>query len=334
MRAARIAYLPAELAFIESRKDMPRRKILEGLVGAFGRDDLNEDHIKNLCSRRGWITRDVRPAIAFSEKEIAFVEARKDLPRKNIHLQFQGEFGRPDVIVEDVTRLCARQGWKTRTKAPAVCWTAKEIAFVEANQTLSRSDLLSAIAERFGRTDLKEENIKSLCSRRGFKTGRTGGFEKGVVPANKGKKCPPGVGGNSAAARKHQFKKGQVPKTYRGAGHERIDPDDGYVWLIVDEVNPHTGAATRPVMKHRYLWEKVNGPIPDEQVLKCLDGDRSNTDPSNWALIHRGVSSRLNAGHHRKTISYEEAPAELKPLILNVAKLKHAVGHRAKRKAA
>jgi hypothetical protein len=69
-------------------------------------------------------------------------------------------------------------------------------------------------------------------------------------------------------------------------------------------------------------------------VLKCLDGNKENCDPENWTPIARGVLSRLNAGHHRKTIAYDEAPAELKPLILKVAKLKHAVGHRAKRRAA
>ncbi|MHC2297885.1 hypothetical protein [Rhizobium mongolense] len=37
-------------------------------------------------------------------------------------------------------------------------------------------------------------------------------------------------------------------------GHERVDSKDGYIVTIVDEENPWTGAKTRPVHKHRWLW--------------------------------------------------------------------------------
>ena len=75
-------------------------------------------------------------------------------------------------------------------------------------------------------------------------------------------------------------------------------------------------------MKHRWLWEKQHGAIPADMVLKCLDSDKSNTDPSNWTLVSRAMLPRL-AG--RWSIAYDDAPAELKPLILNTAKLEQQV---------
>ena len=144
------------------------------------------------------------------------------------------------------------------------------------------------------------------------------------MPANKGKPCEPGKGGRHPNARKTQFKHGSRPHTWRGPGHESVD-DEGYVWLIVAETNPHTGADTRRVMKHRWLWEQANGPVPEGMVLKCLDGDKQNTDPANWELIPRAMLPRLNGRFGR---DYDKAPAELKPVLMTVAKLEHAARSR------
>jgi hypothetical protein len=70
---------------------------------------------------------------------------------------------------------------------------------------------------------------------------------------------------------------------------------------------------------HRIEWEKLNGPVPEGMVLKCK-GDPLNTDPSNWELIPRGLLPRLNGRFGR---GYDEAPADLKPTIMAVAKLEH-----------
>ena len=131
---------------------------------------------------------------------------------------------------------------------------------------------------------------------------------------NKGKKMP--FNENSART---QFKKGGLPHNHRGAGHERICPKDGYVILIVAERNPWTGAETRPVLKHRWLWEKANGPIPSGQVLKCLDGDKTNCDPGNWELVSQSMLPRLAGG--RKGKGYDQHAPELRPTVLAIAKL-------------
>ena len=80
-------------------------------------------------------------------------------------------------------------------------------------------------------------------------------------------------------------------------------------------------------MKHRWLWEKANGPLAKGMALYCLDGDRKNTDPSNWEAIPRGMLPRLNNRHGR---SYDTAPQELKPTLMLIAKVEHAVQEAAK----
>lgn len=190
---------------------------------------------------------------------------------------------------------------------------ADELAWIEAHKEMPRRDLHAMFVARFERDDVSLDNFTALCKRRGWLTGRTGQFVPGQVSHNKGRKgfCAPG----SEAG---WFRKGNRPHTWRGAGHEMVDPKDGYVWMIVDEVNPHTGAATRRVMKHRWLWEQANGSVPEGHVLKCLDGDRQNTDPANWTAVPRALLPRL---HGKSGRNYDAAEPEVKPAIMAVARL-------------
>lgn len=200
-------------------------------------------------------------------------------------------------------------------KGGRIIYEPEELAWIEQHKTLPRAEAHAMFCARFMRSDVSCENFKALCTRKGWKTGRTGQIEKGNVPFNKGRKgyCHPG-------SEKGHFRKGNRPHTWRGPGHERIDKREGYVVMIVDETNPWTGAPTRQVHKHRWLWERANGPLPDGQVLKCLDGNKTNTDPSNWVAIPRAMLPRLNGRFGR---NYDDAPAELKPTILAIAKLEH-----------
>ncbi|RYH04098.1 HNH endonuclease [Salipiger sp. IMCC34102] len=202
-------------------------------------------------------------------------------------------------------------------------YSEAELYFIELLSLMPRAALHEAFCKWTGRTDVSQAAIANLCKRKGWLTGRDGKIQKGNTPANKGKKMP--YNPNSVRT---QFKKGARPHTYRGAGHERIDAKDGYVIMIVDETNPWTGAPTRPVLKHRYLWEKKNGPIPEGTRLKCLDGDKTNTDPSNWEAVPIGLIPRLSGRFGR---GYDQAPPELKPTIMATAKLEHAIAERQKK---
>jgi hypothetical protein len=208
------------------------------------------------------------------------------------------------------------------------------MAWLEANRTLPIADYHQTFCAAFGRNDVSAPNLHALRKRKGWRTGRTGCFVKGSEPHNKGVPCAPGTGGRHPNAQRTQFKAGALPHNTKGAGHERIDRKDGYVILIVDEPNPRTGAATRPVHKHRWLWEKLHGPIPSGMALKCLDGNKLNIDPSNWELVPRAILPRLNGGKNKRHIAYDSAPDALKPAIMAVAKLEHQVRERTRGRSA
>lgn len=202
-------------------------------------------------------------------------------------------------------------------KGRAIEYSDAELFWIFDNHKRPRREAHAEFVHAWDRPDVSLSNFNSLCKRKGWMTGRTGCFEQGQKSWNEGKKMP--FNENSART---QFKKGARPHTYRGAGHERIDSKDGYVIMIVEETNPHTGASTRPVHKHRHLWEQQNGPIPEGHRLKCLDVDKTNTDPSNWEAIPMALAPRLNGRFGR---GYDSAPDELKPTIMATAKLEHAV---------
>lgn len=200
-------------------------------------------------------------------------------------------------------------------KGRAIKYTEAQQVWLKAKRKLPIAEYHAGFCKRFRRDDVTAVHLHALRKRKGWKTGRTGQFKKGLVPHNKGKPHPAARGGNCA---KNQFKKGNLPHNTHYAGHERVSKD-GYVEISVNEVNPHTGFERRYVLKHRWLWEKAHGPVPAGMCLKCK-GDRLNTDPSNWELIPRALLPRLDGRFGR---GYEAAPAELRPTIMAVAKLEH-----------
>ena len=201
-------------------------------------------------------------------------------------------------------------------------YSDEELAWIEENRAFTRRDLHRFFVMFFGRPDVTLDHIKALCSRRGWASGRTGRFDKGAIPQNKGKKMP--FNANSART---QFQKGQVPPNTKWLGHERVSKD-GYIEISVAQTNPYTGFGRRYVLKHRYLWEQANGPLAKDMCLKCIDGNRLNTDPSNWEAIPRAILPRLNGRYGR---AYDDAAPELKPTIMAIARLKHGARDAARR---
>lgn len=266
-----------------------------------------------------------RGRIAYTVAEMEWLNTNRMMVISDYHRAFQVEFDRPDVLQIHLHGLRKRLGWKVgrkegRTKGRRLKYTEAEIAWLRDHCTMEINAWCAAFREAFAHDDATPAKLHSLRKREGWKTGRTGQFDKGSVPWSKGRKLP--FNPNSAVT---QFKKGQMPHNHRGPGHESID-EDGYVWIVTDRRNPWTGASTWRVHKHRWLWEQANGPVPEGMVLKCL-GDKQNTDPSNWELVPIGLLPRLNGKSNR---NYDRAPAELKPTIMAVAKLEHAVAARRK----
>lgn len=202
-----------------------------------------------------------------------------------------------------------------------IAYSAAEMAWLEENRLMVISDYHRAFCAVFERSDVSAVNLHSLRKRRGWSTGRTGCFEKGAAPHNKGVPCPPGKGGRHPNARRTQFKKGgrsgRALDVYKPIGAERLSKK-GY-----RERKIHDGLPFKSRWRavHLINWEAINGAVPKGHVLKCLDGNRQNCEPSNWELVSRGTLPFLN-GH--RGFNYDSAAPELKPSILALAKVKHA----------
>lgn len=206
-------------------------------------------------------------------------------------------------------------------KGRNIPYTVEEMAWLEANHGLVIGEYHRQFCERFRRDDVSKINLHSLRKRKGWKTGRTGCFETGFVPHNKGKPCAPGRGGRHPNAQKTQFKKGHgrtgvAVDLYKPIGTERLSKE-GYIERKIHDGLP---LQSRWRSVHVIRWEADNGPVPEGMALKCLDGDRSNTDPANWEPVPRAMLPRLAGTHGR---GYDSAPDELKPTMMAIAKLEY-----------
>ena len=198
-------------------------------------------------------------------------------------------------------------------KARPIEYSAAELTWLEENRTLPIADYARAFSRRFGR-DVSQQNLHGLRKRKGWRTGRTGRFERGGESWNKGK--PNLVAKNDPRVQATQFKRGALPHNYVPIGTERVH-QSGY---LQRKINDDLPLQARWRFIHLIRWEEINGPIPAGHALKCLDGDRTNTEPANWELVPRGLLPRLNGKCGR---DFEHAPPELKPTILAIARLEH-----------
>lgn len=268
--------------------------------------------------------------IPYSPEELAFIEARRKMTRQAIHAAFVDAFPRTDVKVGDIMALCKRRGWSTDRAR----WIPEEDALLRALYSDTRTE---DVARRLGRelqATYRRAQILGLSKsaaylasaesgrlRAGAGVGATHRFTKGHTPANKGLRRP---GWSAGQMRETQFKKGgrtgEARRKWKPIGGERIH--EGYHWTKVTDIQGAPWTVNWRAT-HVLRWEAIHGPVPKGMALKSLDGNRQNTDPANWLLVPRGLLPRLNGGRRRR-LGYDEAPAELKPTIMAVAKLEHA----------
>lgn len=194
----------------------------------------------------------------------------------------------------------------------AIPYSEDELAFIKANCTLRIADLTSQFNAAFDR-DISAQNIHGLRKRKGWKTGRTGRYQKGAIPFNKGKKMDCGPNRTS-------FKKGQKPHNYLPVGTTRITAD-GYTQRKMTD----TGYPPRDwVEVHRLLWVEHHGSIPDNHLVLFIDGDKTNIVIDNLILVNRGEHAVINKNRLR------ELPSELKHSGINLGRLIHKTARRKK----
>lgn len=165
-------------------------------------------------------------------------------------------------------------------------------------------EIQSEFIKKFG-WEITKGQIKSYIGNNKLNTGRTGRFEKGNIPQNKGKKMSKEVYNKVQTT---MFKKGNIPHNYRPVGSERITKD-GYIEIKVKDPNKWK-------LKHRVLWEEINGDIPNDCIIIFKDGDKKNISIDNLIMIKKSV----NAIYNRMGLSY--CDKELKETTIKLAELK------------
>jgi hypothetical protein len=134
-------------------------------------------------------------------------------------------------------------------------------------------------------------------------------FKKGSTPPNKGKKHAEYMTPEQIEkTKKSRYKKGNVPFNVKYDGHERISVD-GYVEIRISQ-----GVYK---LKHRELWIKQNGSIPEDCVVIFKDGNKQNIVIENLQLITRAENMLRN--------SIQQYPAELITTLKLVSKLKKTI---------
>lgn len=192
--------------------------------------------------------------------------------------------------------------------------TEEQANFLRENYLkYDRQELLQKLNERFG-LDIKFNQLIAFLNNHKMRSGRTGYFEKGAVPWNKGKRGYMG-------ANRTSFKPGQEPPTAKPLWHERTGKD-GYVEISVPERNPYTGCLRRFKHKHVWIWEQHYGPVPEGHVAIFKDGNRNNFNLDNLELVNRNELLCMNL------YRYKECPEELKPSVMAMAKLEAKAGFR------
>lgn len=176
----------------------------------------------------------------------------------------------------------------------------------------SYKEIQKAFTEKFG-WEISLRQVNSYIGNHHLNTGRTGRFQKGHKPSNKGKK-----GVCAAGCEKTWFKRGNVPANYRPVGSERINAA-GYIEVKVADPDKW-----KP--KHRVVWESVNGEIPKGYIITFRDNDKSNTNIDNLLLIKRNTHAVLN---HTGLCEYN---GEFKETAICIAELKAATSKAKSRK--
>lgn len=132
-------------------------------------------------------------------------------------------------------------------------------------------------------------------------------YNKGHVSANKGLKqeeymSPEAIERTKAT----RFKKGRKPHNVKYDGYER-KRGDGYIYVRISENNYQ--------LKHKWIWEKENGPVPEGMVIHFKDGNQENCSIENLEIISKTENMIRNSIHN-----YPEETIDTMVLISKIKK--------------
>lgn len=175
----------------------------------------------------------------------------------------------------------------------------------ENNRGRTALQMAELLNVTFG-TEYTVPQIKAVRARMHLDSGLTGRFEKGHVPANKGKN-----GIWYKGSERTWFEKGHVPHNRVPVGTE-VMSTCGYLKIKVAEPNVWR-------FKHIMEWERHHGEVPEGFVISFKDGDHCNCAVENLMCISKAEHSILNSQGLRSS------SPELTETALVLAKVKHRI---------
>jgi len=176
-------------------------------------------------------------------------------------------------------------------------WTDEEYAFLKKNNNFMTNREIGRSLGR-SKSSISNQMCKLGLTRRDEvrdKMKKSTQFKKGMIPWNKGIK-------GLRFSPETEFKPGHVPASTKYDGcvtwrnHIR---GYGYYYVRI--------AKREWVLWHRYLWEKVFGPIPKGHIVIFRDGNSRNVFLENLESISRAENARRNHNAEKMKISMKKA---------------------------
>ena len=172
--------------------------------------------------------------------------------------------------------LAIQKEWKRRASI-AKPYNKKELDFIVENIS---SMTIKDIAKKFKRCNNKIlVEIKALGLQHIVDAKKKASyFQKGIVPANKGKKLEDFMKPETIAKFKaNQYKKKHIPHNAKQNFTEvkRIDTS-GKIYTLIK-----VPGERKLMLKNRFVWQEENGVIPAGHNIIFKDGDTENFDLTN-----------------------------------------------------
>jgi len=177
-------------------------------------------------------------------------------------------------------------------------WTEKEIKFLTDNYSDMNTADIATILKRplsgvYGKAYTmglkKSKQYLALMLEREAKKlaelGKNYQFKKGNVPYNYGQKMSTK---NYEKLQKTMFIKGRKPHNTRKEGEESKSVD-GYTYVKIADNDWR--------LKHRVVYENINGPIPNDYIVVFKDNNQLNFDINNLELISKSENMLRNTIH-------------------------------------
>lgn len=170
---------------------------------------------------------------------------------------------------------------------PSRIWTEERIDWLRQHRASADiKEITARFNSRFG-TRFRPHSLHNVCQKNGIRAAKTGRFDAGHEPWNKGQPHP-----STGRAVDTQFKPGSRPRTWVPIGSQRVN-QGRLEQKIADHPPGQAYKNWRPVC--RIAWEAANGPLPAGQLILLIDPDLNRSaDLGNMVVVTRAELARLN----------------------------------------